>query len=108
MQESGKDYVLQTYLDQLPDGPVPHHPDGLSVSPKSRRSGSKDESAAIRPAGSRLPSDQVQVAKTEMEFLNSIFLSREVSGHKLKSSQTRVFVWFFLPNFSVLQNAFHA
>ncbi len=99
MQESGKDYVLQTYLDQLPDGPVPHPPDGLSVSPKSRRSGSKDESAATRPAGSRLPSDQVQVAMAETEFLNSIFFLVEVSGHKLEPSQTRVFVRFFVPSF---------
>ncbi len=29
----------------------------------------------------------------EMEFLNNIVLV-EVSGHKLESSQTRIFVWF--------------
>jgi hypothetical protein len=29
---------------------------------------------------------------TEMKFFNAILV--EVSGHKLKSSQTRVFVWF--------------
>ncbi len=29
-----------------------------------------------------------------MEFLNGIFI--EVSGHKLESSQIRVFDWFFI------------
>jgi hypothetical protein len=31
-------------------------------------------------------------AHAEMEFLNGILI--EVSGHKLESSQTRVFIWF--------------
>ncbi len=39
-----------------------------------------------------------------MEFLNGILV--EVSGHKLESSQTRVFVCF-LSSFSDLQNDFH-
>ncbi len=40
-----------------------------------------------------------------MEFLNGIFA--KFSGHKLDSSQARVFVWFFTLIFSVLQNALH-
>ncbi len=82
MQESGKDYVLQTYLDQLPDVP----PDGLSVSPKSRRSANKDESAAAaRHAGSRLPSDQVQVA---MKTKSTIILDTKYTIYISISSPT--------------------
>jgi hypothetical protein len=71
LQESGKDYVLQTYLDQLPadngastvtaaaaasdsdDG-------GLSVSPKSTRN---KDSAKSHSAGAsnKIPGEQVQV-----------------------------------------------
>ncbi len=40
----------------------------------------------------------------EIEFLNNILV--KVSGHKIKSSQTRVFVWSTFV-FSVLQNAIH-
>jgi hypothetical protein len=40
-----------------------------------------------------------------MEFLNGILV--EVSGHKLKSSQTRVFVWFSTTHVSVLQSTIH-
>jgi hypothetical protein len=74
LQESGKDYVLQTYLDQLPDGPPSHSDGGLSVSPKSTRTAAKDEPLTTAkgsswPSNGRPPPDQVQVQTYKQTYL---------------------------------------
>lgn len=90
MQESGKDYVLQTYLEQLPDFKE-QLPDYLSPLPAdtfqpktTSRTATADEhkTDAGGLAGSEVPpADQLQVQSLEVKKLNS----QKISGYPVKA-----------------------
>jgi hypothetical protein len=62
----------------------------------------RHKESRVREEIQHIAGDEFRLVATvpEMEFLNAILV--EVSGHKLESSQTRVFVWFSTLIFSVL------
>jgi len=87
MKESGRDYLLHTYLDQLPDNPEDYKSQtkagGLTVSPKSTRSSKiiesnhsaksvKPPSPPLYPCG--IPPEDVKVWNDCLEKLHSVNL----------------------------------